>query len=217
MYDEHYHEYLQEQMYADLYGEFNEQAIEEFTIERLRSYYLANRCLARPAVDSLAEARTLIANNATAGFLFSIIAIEVGLKSTLLKPLVYGLVHASSIAELIANLTLSHTGVDRFQDLLFRILKEHGKVDLDDYKRPKSNKTLWQEIKEVQNLRNRVMHRAENVSPEQADLSVCVGSVILETIFPSVLTEMDLHLHEGYRICDDSRCKYQDIMDQLVK
>ena len=211
MFDEHHHEYLQEQMYADLYDEFKEHAIEEFTIARLKSYYLKNRLLAKPAADFLAEARNLVTIDATAGFLFSAIAIEAGLKSTLLKPLVYGLVHASSIAELIANLTLSHTGMVRFRDLLFRILKEHGKVDLDDYKRPESNDIFWQEIRDVQNLRNKVMHRAEKVSRVQADLSVCVGSVILETIFPLVLKEMDLHIHDGYRICDDWRCGYPEI------
>ena len=42
MYDEHYHEYMQDQALTDLYEEFKDQAIEEFTIERLRSYYLAN-------------------------------------------------------------------------------------------------------------------------------------------------------------------------------
>ncbi len=217
MYDEHYHEYMQDQAMEDLYEEFKEQAIEEFTFERLRSYYLANKCLAKPAVDYLAEARNFIATNATAGLLFSTIAIEVGLKSTILKPIVYGLVHSGSIADLIVDFTLSHTGVVRFRDLLFRILKEHGKVDLNDYKRSGTNEKFWQEILELQKLRNRVMHQAENVSPEQADLSVCVGSVILETIFPSVLTEMDLHLHEGYRICDDSRCAYPEILDRLAK
>ena len=211
MYDEHYHEYMQDQVLEDLYEQFKEQAIDEFTIVRLKSYYLDNRLLAKPAVESLAEARSLIATNATAGFLFSTIAIEVGLKSTLLKPIVCGLVHADSIAELIAELTLSQTGVVRFRDLIFRILKEHGKIDLKHYKRPNSDTTLWQEVTEINKLRNRVVHRAEKVSPERADLSVCVGSIILETIFPSVLTEMELHLHDGYRICDSWRCRYPEI------
>ena len=217
MYDDHYHEYMQDQVLEDLYEEFKEQAIGEFTIARLKSYYLDNRLLAKPAVEFLAEARNLITTNATAGFLFSFIAIEVGLKSMLLKPIVNGLVHSSSIAELIAELTLSRKALDRLRDLIFRILKEHGKVDLKDYKRPKSDKTLWQEISELQKLRNRVMHQAEKVSRTRADLSLCVGSVILETIFPLVLKEMDLHLHEGYRICDDWRCAFPEISERLAK
>lgn len=216
MYDEHYHEYLQEQMHADLYEEFKDQAVEEFTIECLRSYYLANRCLAKPAVESLAAARDLIAKNVTAGFIFSTIAIEVGLKSTLLKPIVNGLVQTSSIAEPIAEL-LFRNAPDRLQDLTFGILKEHGEVDLREYKRPKSDKTVWREITDLQKLRNGVMHRAEMVPRAQAESSVCVGSVILETFFPQISKGMNLHLHEGYRICDDSRCEYQDILDRLAK
>ena len=58
MYSEHYHEYMQEQALEDLYEEFKEQAIEEFTSERLRSYYLANPLLAKPALDSLRKLAT---------------------------------------------------------------------------------------------------------------------------------------------------------------
>ena len=216
MYSEHYHEYMQEQALEDLYEEFKEQAIEEFTSERLRSYYLANPLLAKPALDSLAEARNLITVNPTASLIFSNIAIEVGLKATLLKPIVYGLVHTDSIADLIADLTVSRTGKDRYRTLLFRILKVHGKVDLADYKRRKSNRTLWEEIAPVQKLRNAVLHRAEKVSRSDADLSLCVGSDILEHIFPSVLKAMDLHLHDGYRICDSWRCRFPEIKGVVV-
>lgn len=216
MYDEDNHDYKQDQMYADLYDEFKEHAIEEFTIECLRSYYLANRCLAKPAVDFLAEARNLVATHATAGFLFSFIAIEVGLKATLLKPIVSGLVQTSSIADPIAELLLRNAP-DRLQELTIRILSEHSEVDFREYKRPKSGKTVWLEITEIQKLRNRVMHRAERVSRAKAELSVCIGSAILETFFPSILKEVNLHLHEGYRICDDPRCEFQDILDRLAK
>ena len=216
MNDEDYHDYKQDQMLTDLYEEFKDQAIEEFTFERLRSYYLANRFLAKPAVDSLAEARNLVSTNVTGGFLFSFIAIEVGLKATLLKPIVSGLIQTSSIADPIAELLLRNAP-DRLQDLTIRILNEHSEVDLRDYKRPKSGKTVWLEITELQKLRNGVMHRAKMVSRAQAELSVCVGSVILEAFFPSILKEVNLHLHEGYRICDDPQCEIQDILDRLAK
>ncbi len=211
MYDEHYDEYKQDEMFEDFYEEFKEQAIEEFTAARLKSFYVDNPFLAKPAVESLSEGRNLMAANVTAGFLFSAIAIEVGLKSTLLKPIVCGLVHTSSIAELIAEMILSQTGVVRFRDLIVWILKEHGKVDLTDFKRPESNSTLWQEINEVQKIRNSVMHRAEKVSPEQANLSLGVGSFVLEKIFPAVLSEMELHLHDGFRICNSWRCRDPEI------
>ena len=83
-----YEEYMDQ-----LYEEHKEQAIQEFIDERLQSYYSDHRLLAKPAFDALTEAKNLVHANATAAFLFSAIAVEVGLKETLVKPIVFGLVH----------------------------------------------------------------------------------------------------------------------------
>jgi hypothetical protein len=44
-----------EQISRELYPEHKEQAIEEFTSERLRSYYQRNPDVMRPAVDAIQE------------------------------------------------------------------------------------------------------------------------------------------------------------------
>ena len=106
---------------AELYEEHKKEAIEEFTGERLQSYYLDHKLLAKPAFDALTEARNLLSTNATAGLIFSAIAMEVGLKDTLLKPIVFGLVHAVSVATLITDLAVSPTGMDRYRELLIQI------------------------------------------------------------------------------------------------
>lgn len=134
---DHYHDYMQEQAFDEFYSEIKEQAILEFTGERLKSYYVANRFLAKPAVNALAEARAIMATNETASLIFSVIAIEVGIKTTLLKPIVYGHVHTHSIAALIADLIISRRRED-FKELLILIIKKHGGVDLTNYKRKKS-------------------------------------------------------------------------------
>lgn len=85
-------EYAYDEYMTELYEEHKQQAIEEFTFERLQSYYIDNLLLAKPAFDALTEARTLAGLNATAGFIFAAIAMEVGLKEALLKPIVTGLV-----------------------------------------------------------------------------------------------------------------------------
>jgi len=74
-----YDEYM-----SELYEEHKREAIEEFTFERLQSYYVASQLLAEPASNALKEARVLTPVNATAGFVFAAIAMEVGLKETLL-------------------------------------------------------------------------------------------------------------------------------------
>lgn len=206
-YDEYaYGEYAYDQYMSDLYEEHKVEAIEEFTDERLQSYYVANKLLAKPASDALSQARTLVDLNPTAAFVFAAIAMEVGLKATLLKPIVHGLVHTESVAALVTDLAILHS-MDRYRKLLLQVLRDHGGVNLGSFKRSHTNRLLWEEIKEVQRTRNRIMHRAEVVSKDEADVALGVASAILETIFPAVVKKMGLHLHEGFRICDAGGCK----------
>ncbi len=202
--DAAYEEYM-----AQLYEEHKQEAIEEFTDERLKSYYNENRLLAEPAFNALIEARKLIGINATAGLIYAAIAMEVGLKETLLKPIVFGLVHATPVATLITDLAISYSSMDKYRELLLQILQQHGGVNLDTYLRLGSSKPVWQEIKEVQKQRNLVLHRAEIASDEKAHLALGVASTIIENLFPAVVTKMGMHLHDGFRICSGWKCNYK--------
>jgi hypothetical protein len=93
--------------------------------------------------------------------------------------------------------------MDRYRVLLFHVLQEHGGIDLNTFKRSGSSKTLWEEIKEIQKIRNRILHRTEIASEKNADLALGVASEIIENIFPEVVVRMGFHLHEGYRICSE--------------
>lgn len=112
--DAAYEDYMEK-----LYEEHRNIAIEDFTSERLVSYYLENNDLAKPAFYALENSKKLFVEDPTASLIFSAIAIEVGLKSTILKPIVYGLVHTESVASLVTDLAISHSGMDRYRDLLF--------------------------------------------------------------------------------------------------
>lgn len=191
---------------VELYEEHKKEAIEEFTSERLQSYYITNKKLAESATNALSEARNLLPFNTTAGFIFGAIAMEAGLKTTLLKPIVHGLVHAESVAALITDLTILHTGMDRYRKLLFQILEKHGGIDLNSFIRKGSKKSLWEELKAVQKKRNTIMHRAETASKEEAELAIGVASEILDQLFPAVIRKIGLHLHDGFRICNDWKC-----------
>jgi len=202
-------EYAYDEYMTQLYEEHKKEAIEEFTYECLQSYYINNKLMAQPAFLALSEARSLIESNKSAALIFAAIAMEVGLKATLLKPIVYGLVHTESAAALITDLTISRTGMDRYRKLLFQVLKEHGGIDLSNFKRTDSNKTLWEEINKVRENRNIIMHRAGKAEVEDADLALAVASEILESIFPAIIAKMGLHLHDGYRICNNLKCQYK--------
>ncbi|MCX5858186.1 MAG: hypothetical protein NTZ57_09855 [Deltaproteobacteria bacterium] len=199
-----YEEYMDE-----LYEEHKEQAIQEFIDERLQSYYGEHRVLAKAAFGALTEAKNLICTNATAAFLFSAIAMEVGLRETLVKPIVFGLVHTLSVASLITDMVLSRPDHKKYRNLLLQILRQHGGVDIYTYKRLDSHRPIWEEITDVKKKRDLIMHQAETVTIDEAGLALGVASTILENMFPTVVAKMGLHLHEGFRICDNWKCTYK--------
>lgn len=211
-----YEEAAYEQYLDELYEEHRKEAIEEFTSERLSSYYSENKQLAKPAFEALCEARTLGELSPTATLILAAIAMEVGLKAILLKPIVHGLVHTESVASLVTDLALSHAGMERYRKLLIHLLRDQGGVDLDTFRRSGSQKTLWEEISEIQTTRNAIMHRAEKGSPEMARLSLAVASEIIDHIFPDIVEGMGFHLHDGYQICSDLRCKFKELRLNLT-
>lgn len=198
-----------------LYAEHKEQAIEEFTDERLQSYYIAHPSIAEPPLRSLDQARKLLPHYPTAAFVFAAIAIEVGLKVALLKPVVYGLVHSESIAGIITDMVIAHTGFDRFRKLLLHILSEYGGVDLDQFKRQGASKTLWEEMEEVRKRRNQIIHRAEIATDDESQKAIAVASSVLEELFPAVVKNLGFHTHKNGRVCNDWRCKHKELFEKV--
>ena len=187
-------EVMYDEAMSDLYEENKKQAIQEFTVERLQSYYREYPGIAIPAFKALKKAQQLTASYPTASFIFSTISIEVGIKATLLKPVVYGLIHSESLASIITDMVIRRTSIDRFQKLLFKILSEYGGIDLNSLKRANSSKLLWTEMKDVQKRRNRVIHRAENIDINESKKALCIAEYILENIFPKLVTHLELNI-----------------------
>lgn len=128
------------------------------------------------------------------------IATEVGLKSTLLKPILHGLVHMETVAAMIADLVPDQRN-DKFKDVLCTILRECGGVDLQSHTRVGTTRRLWDEITEIQRVRNRVIHRAEQASAEEALTAVQIAAVVVEQLFPAVVNKLGLHIHERLEVC----------------
>jgi hypothetical protein len=194
--------YLKEFGHELLYPEHYEEAVKEFTVERLRSFYVAHRDLATPANESLSYAQSLMPSHPRAALVFAATATELAVKMVLLRPIVFGLVHTEGLASFITELATAHAGMERFQKLLAEILAQFGGVDLKTFRRSDSARALWQEIAEVQRARNAVIHRGEAVDNATADLAISVATALLKEIFPLVLAKLDLHLHEPITVCD---------------
>ena len=185
----------------DAYEENYERAIQEFTSERLPSYYLKESELAVPAFNSLSHAKELLGPSHKAALLFAVTATELTVKNVLLKPIISGLVHTEDLASFIADLTTTHSGMDRFHKLLTGILTEYGGVELKTFKRNGSTKTLWEEITVIQTARNAVAHRGEASDHSAAVLSISVADTLLQQIFPKILNNLGLHLHKPIKVC----------------
>jgi hypothetical protein len=189
----------------DLAKEFFEEnykdAINQFTGERLQSYYLKHPELASAAFNALQYAQSLRPSYHRAALVFAVTSTELTVKNVLLRPIISGLVHTEELASVVADLTTKHTGIGRFQDLLTEILGQYGGFELKTFRRPDSGKTLWQEMDDVQKARNNVIHRGAVVDEGVVDLSISVASVLLGGIFRRILKKIGLHLHSPIMIC----------------
>jgi hypothetical protein len=182
--------YLEEFGHERLYPEHYEEAVKEFTAERLRSYYVAHPDLAKPAQGALEYAKSLLPAYPRAALVFAASASEVVWKTCLLKPIVFGLVRTEGLASFITDLTTRQTGMERFQDILTQILDQYGGVDLKTYKRTGVVRTLWEEMLDVQTARSRILHNGETSCEVKADLAVSVANTLLLEVYPQVLKRL---------------------------
>ena len=162
------------------------EAIAEFQQERLSSYYTEHPEVAQPAIDRLKEAQALFdAGFVSASLVFAISAAEQMLMDTLLRPIIYGLVHNEFAAELVARVEVR---LDDLPKLLFPIIAKIAKVDLSTYRRHDQRSTLWAEFRRLQVIRNGVVHRAKNVEQEDASTALAVAGAMLTDVVEPVMS-----------------------------
>ena len=200
-------EYAGEEDFDRLYKEITKDVLEggdalydkvinQFTSGRLQSYYVAHPETASGPLLALKEAEDLLAEHPSAALVFAVAATEAGVKQTLMKPILHGLVHSDFAAGLVAEFARDHSD-KRFHDLFFAILNEYGGIDLKSFKRDGSKETLWDERSKVRKLRNDVVHEAKTATAEDAVKALGIATVILRQIFPDVISNLGLHLHDG--------------------
>lgn len=187
-----------ENMSRQLYPEHKEQAIAEFTRERLRSYYVARPEVLEPAVRAFKEAKSLLAaGHHAAALVFAASATELFLKAALLRPVVHGLVHIEGLAELVVTLTLSQSGFRRYEQLLAKLFFELAGIDLKALLRKPGARSLLEEASEVQGLRNTVIHRGQAVSQEQAELAVEIAAQVFNQVLVELLGNLGFTVKKG--------------------
>ncbi len=189
---------IDEDLYEDILNEVRKQTLDTFELERLQSFYNNNQDIALPAFQALSVAKKLIHNHPSAAHIFAVIAIEVGLKDVLLKPLISGLLINASFSEIIASAIIGNKGLDRIKPLL-KIILEHPKItdinnasiiNLDTYRRSGINKNYWEELTEIYKTRNKILHKAVEVDEETAQHAYVVASTFFNDLFHEIIKSL---------------------------
>jgi hypothetical protein len=188
---------MYEKIGDELYPEHRSQAISDFTTERLRSFYIDNPHVMRPAVDALLEAQKLYENgHSQATVVFAVSCTEMMFKETLLRPVVYGLVHIESLAESVVENTLSGTGYKRYTRLLSRLFTEFVGIDIQSVRRPEGQLTLLQECEAQLTLRNKIVHQGVSCSAEQARNGLDIAAAVFNHIVTPMLHHIGLTVED---------------------
>jgi hypothetical protein len=191
---------------SDAYHEDIGRGIDEFIAERQKSYYLGHPSLIHPATRLLAEARELFdLQHYASAQVFAGAAAEIAFGDTLLKPMVYGLVHSDTVAPLVADVIENARSIYKFKALLVAIVSEFSQIDLTANSSELNNQSLWSFVDGVRKQRNSILHSDgfSKVSKEDAETAITASSQLLEQVLPKVLAGIGLHLHGG-EVCGDS-------------
>jgi hypothetical protein len=186
---------MYDEISRELYQDHKAQAIAEFTRSRLLSYYADHSWVMRPAVEAIQEGRRLQANNhSSAAVVFFVSAVELLLKATLLKPVVHGLVHSEGLAEVIVEQALGQAGFDRYMKLLAKLFKELAGLDIRTVARDKTFPPLLAECTAQQELRNRIIHRGENATADQAESARLIAVGVYDLVVVPMIACLGLRV-----------------------
>lgn len=204
-----------DQFVDELYKEFRDSAleddqlynrvVEDFKESRLRDYYIDHPLVAKAAQDALAEGQALRGDHPRAALVLAVIAAEVSLRDALLAPILHGSFHTGSSADLVVKLVIASKD-EKLLKALLRVLAAHTQIDLQQFTRAGSGKPLWEEMREIQVKRNRIVHQAEGASVEEADAAIEVAKAVLHQVFGGTVRNLGLHLHENVRVCALPKC-----------
>lgn len=184
---------MYERLSQELYPDHKDRAIEEFTAERLRSFYVKHPKVMVPAVLAWQEGKTLRKlEKHYAALIFFVTSIEVFLKATLLKPVVYGLVHNENLADILVELSLGQSGFDRYQGLLKDLFMSLAGIDIGTIQRKGAKVNLITECKRIQKARNDIIHKGDLCVASDAEQAQYICEAIYSEIVCTMLATLGL-------------------------
>ena len=184
-----------DRMSEELYPDHKEQAIDEFIEERMHSYYLINPNVIKAPMDCYHHGNDIMRVSTSGALVMFTTSIELFLKSVLLKPVLYGMIHNENIANMIMEASTGQAGFNRYNKLLANLCFHAADVKLDEIK-GMTGKPIIKEAEEVQKIRNRVVHQGYMATVEQMGMAKDTASLMLTEVVEPVLNNMNLIIAE---------------------
>ena len=157
-----------EQISQELYPEHKEQAIDEFIEERMHSYYLKNPNIIQAPIDSYLHANELVDISPRGALVMYTTAVELFLKSVLLKPVLFGMINNENVAKLIVDSSMRLPGFNSYKKLLNSLCLCVADIKISDIQGT-SGKPILDEAEEIQKVRNRVLHQGHKASVDDME------------------------------------------------
>ena len=196
---------LRDQEMAYLYEQFEMQYESEFIYKRIEKFYESNREIVKAPLQNLADSKTLFDNqHYTSAFIHAVISIEVGIKSVVLKPILYSLAIDDNAGHLLYKQTFKQKSLEFIDQFYYQLLENITELNFKNKIRDNSQLTIWKEWIELQNLRNDVLHQGISVEKPNAEKAIDMAYYVCDEIIPCVLDKFLSHIENGV-IKDGSR------------
>ncbi|EIC28451.1 hypothetical protein [Methylomicrobium album] len=196
---------LRDQEITYLYEQFEMQYESEFIYKRIEKFYESNREIVKAPLQNLLDSKTLFENEYyTSAFIHAVISIEVGIKSVILKPILYSLTIDDKAGNLLYTQTFKNKSLGYIDPLYYQILEEITELNFKTKIRDNNQLTIWNEWFELQKLRNDVLHQGISIEKLDAEKAINMASYVCDEIIPYVLDKFLNHIENGV-IKDGSR------------
>lgn len=184
-----YDEYLDQAWEAE--EALRDDAVLEYKQKCLRSYFIKNPDVLIPAKTAVERGKELLKKGyVTPALVFSFTGIELMLNKLILKPLFYGTMLDSEIADFISeDFFRTRRETAKNEKMIKFFIKRFCDIDINDYRK----KDLWARITELRILRNQVVHEGAVVTKKDAELVITTARDVYE-ISESIINHIGLKI-----------------------
>ncbi len=180
-----------ERISEELYPEHQELAIDEFIEKRMHSYYLENPNIIKAPMECSNHANKLMQVSPQCALVMYTTAIELYLKTVLLKPVLYGMIHNENVANLIVESSTKQSGFGRYNKLLSGLCKHAANIDMSEIKGT-DGLPILKEAEAVQSIRNKVVHQGYKATINEMGKAKNTAYLMLTDVVEPVLNNLEL-------------------------